>query len=295
MQNTQNRFHPIDIDSSSSESEMFQVRRQVSFCALGDIPYSPPQEGKLRDQLADLPSSCDFVVHVGDIMKAHRTGCQYSAYTTVDNILRTSPRPLFLLPGDNDMMQCPDQRSAWNNWKAHFYDYDRHFDNVETTLKINRQTERNENFSFLHMGVLFVGINHVAGDNIVDLEGWIQQDLDNLLWMKQNLYVYGDAARSLVFFTHAIKIHRHYDFFVPFLDLIATSTFGSDNKPILMLHGDGHVWEYEPKWNGVKGKFQNLKVKNILRVQVARGGLAPPVKVTIGFDEKNPFEFDQRL
>jgi len=279
MKNTKNTFHSIDLFD--------RLNVDVSFCALGDIPYSQPQEGKLLQQLAEIPLTCDFVVHVGDIMKTGGSECKRAAYQRVDEILQTSPIPLFLLPGDNEMMQCSNQKDAWENWKDFFYGYDKYFD--MRRFKVNRQYERPENFSLFHKGVLFIGLNHVAGDNIVDVQEWIQQDMDNLQWLKQNMHVYGDFARSMVLFVHALKVHRHYDFFIPFFD--RALKFG---KPILMLHGDGHVWEYEPNFNGVEGSYQNLKVNNILRVQVARGGLEAPVKVTVGIDKINPFEFERQ-
>ena len=153
---------------------------------------------------------------------------------------------------------------------------------------MNRQDERPENFSFYHKGVLFFGLNHVSGKNIVDQEEWEQRDRDNLMWARQNLFVYMEA-RAVVMFTHAIKLPNHLTFFLPFLE--EAVRFG---KPILFMHGDGHVWEYEPLWNGI-GASRVLEAKNILRVQVDQGARAPPVKVTVGFDTTNPFSFDRRL
>ena len=93
---------------------------EVIFYALGDIPYNESQESQLLYQLQTLPRDGEFIVHVGDIMKATRHLCHASQYELVDNILLQSPLPLFIIPGDNEHMDCPDQSIAWDFWMQHF-------------------------------------------------------------------------------------------------------------------------------------------------------------------------------
>lgn len=53
--------------------------------------------------------------------------------------------------------------------------------------------------------------------------------------------------------------------------------------PSLVLHGNGHTF------------FQSVGPSNILRVQVDRGGDAPPIKVTITGIEGAPIFSDDKI
>jgi hypothetical protein len=72
---------------------------------------------------------------------------------------------------------------------------------------------------------------------------------------------------------------KHKDFFQPFSKDAATF-----KKPILYLHGDGHRWIHD----------RPFPAKNMWRVQVDQGGIAPPLKVTVTDDAEEPFVFDRR-
>ena len=42
---------------------------QVTFYAMGDVPYAPGEDVLLPKQIANLPGDAEFVIHVGDIKR----------------------------------------------------------------------------------------------------------------------------------------------------------------------------------------------------------------------------------
>jgi len=122
-----------------------------------------------------------------------------------------------------------------------------------------------------------VGINLVGG-RVHDAGEWQQRHAQDLEWTRRNLSEFGDQVRSLVLFGHANVNQKHADFFDPFIE--EAKAF---EKPILYLHGDGHRWIHD----------RPFAAKNILRVQVDQGGIAPPLKVTVTDHPSTPFQFDR--
>ncbi|MFK7776973.1 MAG: hypothetical protein QM501_02465 [Gimesia sp.] len=258
-------------DSSSSNSE---IKTLVTFYVMGDVPYVPKEDTLLPQQIADLPKDAEFVVHVGDI-KGGKAACDEGVYNKVFGMLSQSKAPVFIIPGDNEWNDCTNPKQAWKYWDQYFMRFDRRW---KHSFSVFRQLEREENFSFVKGGVLFVGIN-IVGGRVHDVAEWKQRHADNLQWVRRNLHRFGDEVSSLVLFGHAKPIPVHNDFFTPFsLDAIKFK------KPILFIHGDGHKWIHD----------RPFAAKNILRIEVDQGGIAPPLKVTITDDKSNPFLLDRR-
>ena len=247
----------------------------VRFCAMGDVPYAPVENQLLPRQIAGLPAAGEFVIHVGDI-KSGSTPCDEAVYNKVYGMLSQSKAPVFIIPGDNEWNDCADPAKGWAYWQKYFTRFDRRWNH---RLPVFRQIEQKENFSFVHGGVLFVGLN-IVGGRVHDLDEWKKRHADNLDWMRQNLKQFGPSASSLVIFGHAKPAEKHQDFFEPF-----NQQADAFAKPILYLHGDGHRWIHD----------RPFAAKNILRVQVDQGGIAPPVLVTVTDDPKTPFVFDRRM
>ena len=153
--------------------------------------------------------------------------------------------------------------------------FDRHWRNE---ILVTRQTERQENFGFLHGGVLFIGIN-IVGGRIQDAAEWDTRHQQDVAWINGLVEKHGSMSRSLVVFGHATPTTKHVKFFGPFGE--TATRYG---KPVLYIHGDGHRWI----------KDRPFPEKNILRVQVDQGGIASPVKVVVGTDKAAPFSFERR-
>lgn len=267
----------LSVSNAVAEEPKAAVRRRVTFCAMGDVPYVPAEDVLLAKQIAELPQDAEFVVHVGDI-KGGTPPCHEAVYIKVAGLLSRATPSVFIIPGDNEWNDCidPDPDQAWKYWAKHFMRFDRRW---QHDLPLFRQLEREENFSFVKNGVLFVGLN-IVGGRVHDAAEWKQRHAQCLGWIRRNLSQSGDEAGSLVIFGHAKPAAAHKDFFDPFSQ--DAMTFG---KPILYLHGDGHRWIHD----------HPFAAKNILRVQVDQGGSAPPLKVTITDDPTEPFVFDRRI
>ncbi len=251
-----------------------QADTRVTFYVMGDVPYKPHEDARLPKQIDAIPKDAEFVVHLGDI-KGGSTPCDEAVYNKVFGMLCQSPVPVFIIPGDNEWNDCSNPEQAWKLWKKYFMRFDRRW---QHTLPVFRQLEREENFSFVKGNVLFIGLN-IVGGRVHDAAEWKQRHADNLDWVRRNLRRFGADVSSLVVFGHAKPIAIHNDFFTPF-----SKEANDFKKPILYIHGDGHVWIYD----------RPFEAKNILRVEVDQGGIAPPLKVTVTDDKTNPFQFDRR-
>ncbi len=246
----------------------------VVFYAMGDVPYSPADDQLLPRQIAQLPHDGLFAVHVGDI-KPGSAPCDEAVYRKVSGMLGQSPLPMFIIPGDNEWNDCTDPAAGWAYWQEYFARFDERWHHQ---LPVFRQLEREENFSFVHEGVLFIGLNLVGGA-LHDADEWRTRLAQNIDWTRRNFGRFGNHVHAAVIFGHAHPRPDHNGYFNP-LSTLATEW----GKPILYLHGDGHRWL----------KDRPFAAKNILRVQVDQGGIAPPLKVTVTNDADEPFHFDRR-
>jgi len=251
-----------------------QFKGLVTFYAMGDVPYAPEEDALLPQQIAELPNDAEFVIHVGDI-KSGTTPCDEAVYSKVFGMLSQATAPVFIIPGDNEWNECTNPAQAWQYWDKYFMRFDRHW---RHHLPVFRQLEREENFSFVQGNVLFVGLN-VVGGRVHDAAEWKQRHADGLDWIRRNLRRFGADVSSLVIFGHAHPNATHNDFFNPLCD--DAKEF---KKPILYLHGDGHRWVHD----------RPFSAKNILRVQVDQGGIAPPLRVVVTNHPTEPFQFDRR-
>ena len=243
----------------------------VTFSVMGDTPYSVSDVQKLKYQLANLNHDNEFVVHLGDI-KTSLMPCSENWYEMVARILRKSPKPLFIIPGDNEWNDCPNPKEAWKFWTRYFLHFDKQW---PTNRHIDRDPQHPENFAFVSKGVLFVGINLVGG-KILDPIQWSSQDRDNIKWIEAQWKNSNKSISRLVIFGHALPSKNHQEFFT-LLQHFAQSF----ERPILYLHGDGHFWQRD----------YPFMLENIWRVQVQAGGSAKPVTVMITNDPEEPFVF----
>ena len=247
---------------------------RVTFYAMGDVPYAPEEDVLLPKQISELPKDAEFVIHVGDI-KTGRPPCDEAVYKKVSGMLSQAVAPVFIIPGDNEWNDCINPAQAWKYWDEYFMRFDRRW---QHELPVFRQLEHEENLSFVKGNVLFVGLN-IVGGRVHDADEWKQRHADGLDWVRRNLRRSGADVSSLVIFGHAKPAANHADFFDPF-----NKDAEEFKKPILYIHGDGHRWIHD----------RPFAAKNILRVEVDQGGIAPPLKVTVTDDPTDPFQFDRR-
>lgn len=255
---------------------------RITFAAMGDVPYRPEERIKLAADLLKLPRGAAFAVHVGDI-KPGTPFCREGEYAGIAQILRGSPVPVLVLPGDNEWNDCSRPDRAWGFWVRHFDRFESHWPGFGA---VTRQPQQTANFAFERNRVLFVGLN-VVGGRMHDPEEWRWRHEQGLAWLAAKPASAdplpdrkgGETAEAAVIFTHAQPSPATALFFDG-LSRWATE-FG---RPVLLIHGDGHRWV----------KDRPFEAENVLRVQLDMGGVAPPLIVRVKRDRKDPFDFDRR-
>eukprot|EP00978_Attheya_sp_CCMP212_P017369 scaffold46181_cov96-Attheya_sp.AAC.5 len=95
-----------DFSNMTRQLQTKNYRRPVHFYAMGDAPYGKVERHLLRLQMKKLDRKVndyrvDFMAHVGD-MKGSEPICLPWLYDEVATILKTSPVPTYIVPGDND-------------------------------------------------------------------------------------------------------------------------------------------------------------------------------------------------
>ncbi len=258
----------------ASNDETPSVKTLIQFCATGDVPRAEKEFGILDKQLRSLPKEARFVIHLGDF-KAGATPCSDELYLRVATLLKTSPKPLFIVPGDNEWNDCEDPDAAWKLWNKHFLKLDQHWDH---RLKVAHQEIRKENFAFVENRVLFVGINLVGGRVHDEIE-WAVRQKQDLRWLTENLALHSENVDSFVLMAQSMPSLPLKEFFEGFEQLARKFA-----KPVLYLHGDGHRWLND----------RPFRSRNIYRVQVDQGSIAPPVLVKVTDDPYEPFKFERR-
>ena len=101
----------------------------LTFYVTSDVPYASAEQDVLAEHLQTMHDA-DFFVHLGNIQEARRSLCRRHRYQSVAALLRTAPLPTFVLPGQEDWPNCPDQDEAWEYWKESFLEFDDFFHKV---------------------------------------------------------------------------------------------------------------------------------------------------------------------
>lgn len=216
-----------------SQSPSNTVPNITTFYAIGDVPYNPEQAAALVGQIASVPATADFLIHVGDIRNASDSQpCLLSEYQAVATTLSASATPVFIVVGDNEWDDCPNIDEGFEFWLETFQGFEsRHWNH---SFKISRLDGHPETFAFEYRGTLYVGLN---------LPGGAEQRITNweeLLKLQYNWT--RDLIKShmvpTVLFAQANPTIEHWDYFVPLRNFIRDEL--KNKLPILYLNGDGH-------------------------------------------------------
>ncbi|MEE9274980.1 MAG: metallophosphoesterase family protein [bacterium] len=248
---------------------------RVVFAAIGDTPYNPPDEIALRRHLRALAGEeAAFLVHLGDIKPSGPNApCVEAPYRKAAEILGASPKPVFIVPGDNEWNDCADPDRAWSHWSRHFLRFEERWGR---RFGVRRQKGRPENFAFRLGGVLFVGIN-LVGDRVHDPAEWRRRHAGNLAWVRENFGRSRGVHSAVLFAQYGARSPApvYWDFFNGLAG--AARAFG---RPILFLHGHFHF----------RLRQDGFLVPNMTRAMVASGS-APPEIITVTGDPAGPFRF----
>ena len=239
------------------------IQGALTFSAIGDGPRADADWAILEDQIerVDGDARSAFLIHLGDITKGTDV-LPEAYYVRVADLLKTSKTPVFIVPGDNEWNDLDNPAQGWEFWNRHFLAFDENWKNAPPT---ERQESHRENFALEKNGVLVVGLN-IVGGTVHDPGEWAQRHRDCLTWVTESIERHPDAKALVVCAQARPNPEKHEDFFGPFCDLAAE--FG---KPVLYLHGDGHVYDREDAW----------RKPNITRMQVDQVSKGPPATLIV--------------
>jgi hypothetical protein len=102
-------------------SSYLNVGEAVTFYVTSDVPYNEAEDERLSRDLTTLPSDADFIVHLGSVGLASISSRAESMYDGANSILKTTSRPVFVLPGNQDWNECPNPDMAFDNWMTYFH------------------------------------------------------------------------------------------------------------------------------------------------------------------------------
>lgn len=137
---------------------------------------------------------------------------------------------------------------------------------------VQRQSIREENFSFVAHGILFFSLHWLGGGKDSRTAARM---IDNDAWIEEQVQKHGDSIesgriRAIVIFSHALT---KSDLSQNSLHLIRNS-FEQYDVPVVLFKGDKHTFEVCDSFLGIG--WDNFKI-----VQVDQGGNAPPVRVSV--------------
>eukprot|EP00579_Thalassiosira_antarctica_P006969 CAMPEP_0201879302 /NCGR_PEP_ID=MMETSP0902-20130614/10221_1 /ASSEMBLY_ACC=CAM_ASM_000551 /TAXON_ID=420261 /ORGANISM="Thalassiosira antarctica, Strain CCMP982" /LENGTH=898 /DNA_ID=CAMNT_0048407097 /DNA_START=68 /DNA_END=2764 /DNA_ORIENTATION=+ len=277
--------------SKGSGGAMTMSGRDVNFYVLADEPYDFSNVEQLTRELEALPSDAEFVIHLGNANGDAQSQCQEYGFERAAAVLKESPVPVLVIPGDKDWAACGSKKEAEQSleyWDVNLGKLERNWDHP---LKVDYSEDVVGNFAFLHKNVLFISVNIVdAETNPTELSRRLEQ---NVLWTKSKLAQFTPTEyHAIVIFGHAPPSDKQDGYFSPLIQQIKEL-----QKPVLYLHAnskDGTFEQYTP--------FE--EAENFKAVQLEKRGREAPMRVVVmmeGEEEgegkkknEDPFMFERR-
>lgn len=156
---------------------------------------------------------------------------------------------------DNEYQDCPNFNEGWRSWKRVFAGFHNRWD---TPFRVRQDSNRPENFYFVHKRVLYIGLNIVGGSND-DAREWRDRLTYQWHWTKGllNKFLPSRDAASVVIIGHADpREDDHKRFFGPLKDYIRNNS----GTPFLYLNGDRHYFERNKNFYGQRN-FHRIMVE----------------------------------
>ena len=241
----------------------------VNFYVLADEPYDFSNVELLTRELETLPKDAEFVVHLGNANGDIQSRCKEYGFERAAAVLKESPVPVLVIPGDLDWAACGSQSDAedalyW--WDINLGKLEKSWKD-ENPLNVEYSEDVVGNFSFMHKGVLFISVNMVDVETEpAEVTLRLEQ---NVLWTKDKLTKFGDDEyHAVVILGHAPPSDKQGEYFWPLVETLADL-----EKPVLYLHANsnGSFEQYTP--------FN--EAENLQAVQLEKRGREGPMKVVV--------------
>ncbi len=285
------------------------------FALIGDLPYSPEQEVKFPNLMADINrSSSAFVVHDGDI-KSGGSLCDDATFVSRKQLFDNFAMPFILIYGDNEWTDChrkgnydPIERLA----KLREIFSQGNQSQGKQTLTLTRQSENpeftkyRENVRWNYHGITFFGINMPGSNNNfgrtpeADLE-YADRNLANLAWIKASFALATrNNSKGIMLIAQANpgfeldRTDKRITGYNDFITTLETETRKFKGQ-VVFVHGDTHYFRIDKPLPRFTDETQLPRLTNFTRVETFGSPNVHWLKAF--YDPKNPnvFEFKQQI
>lgn len=301
-------FLTITIASFSAAA----IGQTFKFVALGDMPYSPPQDFQrfetLITEINRLKPS--FSIFIGDT-KSGSSLCSNEHNQIIKSYFSSFKAPLIYSPGDNEWTDCHrplagayDPLERLEALREVFFSTNQSLG--KNTIRLRRQADLDpryskyvENAYWVKNNFLFVSI-HIPGSNNNNegAESAVKEYLDrnqaNLVWIDQAFNLAAQRNLGGIIFAYQADM-----FYKPsqltssesgYRDTLESLISRSEifNKPVLLIHGDSHRLKIDQP---LYRKNQKKVLENVLRLQVMGADQVQAVEVQVNPLQEQPFSF----
>lgn len=257
---------------SAAAASLVGTSGGMIFYATANVPMTSGQDSSLADKISKIDPSAKFLIHLGNIQDPQVTQCNMSAYTKVSDILSASPVPVFIVPGKDDVNNCPDPTMAWANWYRNFVVFDTQFPH---DFEVARQINHLENFAFEVDNILYLGL-HLDGGNMTSAEALLNTDLEDMSWIQSMIEDHANVTSIVLFGNAGPGDESNIDFF-----RAMTSYLDTVGIPAMYMHAAEETM--------LTGQAKSYWVGNLYTVQVANGGVDPLQQVAVVPTGTKPF------
>jgi len=288
------------------------IGQTFKFIALGDMPYSLPQDLKrfetLITEINRLKPS--FSIFIGDT-KSGSSLCSDEHNQIIKSYFSSFKSPLVYSPGDNEWTDCHrilagayDPLERLEALRKVFFSTNESLG--KNSIRLQRQADLDpkyskyvENAYWIKNNFLFVSI-HIPGsnNNYEGAESAIKEYQDrnqaNLAWIDQAFNLATQRNLNGIIFAYQADM-----FYKPsqltnsdsgYRDTLESLISRSEifNKPVLLIHGDSHRLKIDQP---LYRKNQKKILENVLRLQVMGADQVQAVEVQVNPAQEQPFSF----
>jgi hypothetical protein len=288
------------------------IGQTFKFVALGDMPYSLPQDLRRFENLITEINRLkpSFSIFIGDT-KSGSSLCSDEHNQIIKSYFSSFKTPLVYSPGDNEWTDCHrilagayDPLERLEALRTVFFSNNQSLG--KNPIRLQRQADLDpryskyvENVYWIKNNFLFVSI-HIPGSNNNNegTESAIKEYQDrnqaNLAWIDQAFNLATQRNLNGIIFAYQADM-----FYKPsqltssdsgYRDTLESLISKSEifNKPVLLIHGDTHRLKIDQP---LHRKNQKKVLENVLRLQVMGADQVQAVEVQVNPAQEQPFSF----
>jgi len=288
------------------------IGQTFKFVALGDMPYSLPQDLRRFENLITEINRLkpSFSIFIGDT-KSGSSLCSDEHNQIIKSYFSSFKTPLVYSPGDNEWTDCHrilagayDPLERLEALRTVFFSTNQSLG--KNPIRLQRQADLDpryskyvENAYWIKNNFLFVSI-HIPGSNNNNegsesaIKEYQDRNQANLAWIDQAFNLATQRNLNGIIFAYQADM-----FYKPsqltssdsgYRDTLESLISKSEifNKPVLLIHGDTHRLKIDQP---LHRRNQKKVLENVLRLQVMGADQVQAVEVQVNPAQEQPFSF----